>query len=337
MNVAAGAADAADAMDAGAIELGVAAQRLAEGGLVAFATETVYGLGARADDDAAVACLYAAKGRPRGHPLIVHVGDPEAARRFAASIGADAARLIDTFWPGPLSLVLPRRPGVAEAAAAGLPTIALRMPSHPLALALLRAAADLGVPGVAAPSANRFGRVSPTTAAHVRQEFGGAVPVLDGGPCEVGIESVILDAVREPPALLRPGALGAAAIEAALGHGLRAAGADAPRASGSLASHYAPEARVRLFADGPALAAALAAGGPGETRGVYSRRPFPGLPRWRPMPAGPAATARELFAALRGFDAEGATEVWVEAPPAHPDWAGVADRLRRAAALPEPR
>ncbi|HZF80226.1 MAG TPA: L-threonylcarbamoyladenylate synthase, partial [Rubrivivax sp.] len=184
-----------------------AADQLARGELVAFPTETVYGLGARADDDAPVAAIFAAKGRPADHPLIVHIASLQAAQWFAPDIHPAAQRLMAAFWPGPLTLILARRPGRAAAAAGGQDSIGLRMPAHPVAQALLAAAAQLGVPGVAAPSANRFGRVSPTRAAHVAQEFGPALMVLDGGDCEVGIESAIVDCSGAQPTLLRPGQL----------------------------------------------------------------------------------------------------------------------------------
>ena len=322
-----------------------AAQRLAEGGLVAFATETVYGLGARADDDAAVAGIFAAKGRPADHPLIVHVIDLAHAAPFAAEMPDAARRLAAAFWPGPVTVIVPRAPGIAAAAAGGQPSIGLRCPSHPVALALLREAARRGVPGVAGPSANRFGRVSPTTAAHVEQEFDGALWVLDGGDCPVGIESTIVDCSRGRPVLLRPGVLTRAQLEAALGEPLQAADDQAPRAPGTLASHYAPRAKVRLW-PAAALAAALAAspalqagvpGRPAQQSGkglaVYSRRSGEGGPPalWRRMPDDPAEVAHELFAVLRDFDLTGVAEIWVEQPPADPAWEGVLDRLMRAA------
>lgn len=315
-----------------------AAAQLAAGELVAFATETVYGLGARADDDAAVAGIYAAKGRPSGHPLIVHVADAEAAAVFAAEIGPAARRLMAAFWPGPLTLIVPRRPGVATAAAGGQPSIGLRLPAHPVALALLREAAALGVAGVAAPSANRFGRVSPTQASHVVAEFGPALSVLDGGACDVGIESAIVDCTRAQPALLRPGQLGRARIEAVLGQPLAAPDAHSPRASGTLASHYAPRAPVRLFsAAQPPWGLAPVAGQPAQALGVYSRVAPAAAAlgagwRHRPMPAQAAAVAHELFAVLREFDDAGVTAIWVERPPPGPAWDGVRDRLQRAAA-----
>lgn len=313
-----------------------AADQLAAGALVAFPTETVYGLGARADDPQAVAAIYAAKGRPTDHPLIVHVSGPEGVARFADPVPPAAAALMARFWPGPLTLILPRRAGIAEAAAGGHPTIGLRCPSHPVAQALLRATEARGVPGVAAPSANRFGRVSPTTAAHVTDEFGPGLRVLDGGACAVGIESAIVDLSRGRPVLLRPGALDRAALQAVLGEPVQDRDAQAPRASGTLAAHYAPTARVRLFS-GQDLARALA---PGVAAGlppglaVYSRSALavPGGVLHRPMPQDPAAAAHELFAALRELDAQGARHLWIEAPPETPAWEGVRDRLARAAA-----
>ncbi len=319
--------------DVAAVE--AAAQHLAQGELVAFATETVYGLGARADDAAAVARIYAAKGRPAAHPLIVHVADEAAVMHFSSEVSPSARRLMAAFWPGPLTLIVPRRAGVAAAAAGGQGSIGLRLPAHPVALALLHAAAALGVPGVAAPSANRFGRVSPTLAQHVQQEFGPALWVLDGGPCEVGIESAIVDCTRAMPALLRPGQLGRAAIEAVLGQPLLAPDAASPRAPGTLASHYAPAAPVRLV-DGAALPhlAALAGQEPGAVVGVYSQVALPPGPAWRHrrMPADVAAVAHELFAVLRDFDAAGVAAIWVEQPPSGSQWDGVRDRLQRAAA-----
>lgn len=310
-----------------------AAQRLANGGLVALPTETVYGLGARADSDTAVAAIFLAKGRPAEHPLIVHVAGPEQAAVFAATMPPAAQRLVQAFWPGPVTVIVPRRAGVANAASGGQPTIGLRCPSHPVAQALLRQAAALGVPGVAAPSANRFGRISPTTAAHVAAEFGPDLLVLDGGDCDLGIESTIVDCSRGRPVLLRPGLLTRASVVAALGEPLADADADAPRAPGTLASHYAPRARLRLWTPA-ALAAALDKPDTWPTGlAVYSRRSVaPGAAcRWQAMPEDAGAVAHELFAVLRRMDDAGATEIWVEQPPDHPAWEGVSDRLRRAA------
>ena len=316
-----------------------AADRLAAGGLVAFPTETVYGLGARADDDDAVARIYAAKGRPADHPLIVHVASTAAARRFAAALPAVAERLIERCWPGPLTVVVPRADGIATAAAGGQPTIGLRRPAHALAQRLLDAAAARGVHGIAAPSANRFGRLSPTEARHVVDEFAGraALAVLDGGPCEVGIESAIVDCSRGRPVLLRPGALTRAELGQAAGEPIADRDAEAPRASGTLAAHYAPRAALRLVAaaDLPGLAAAL--GGSNGGAAVYCRTlpappAGPGGIAWRRMPDDAARAAHELFAVLRELDATGVRLICVEAPPDAPAWDGVRDRLQRAAA-----
>jgi L-threonylcarbamoyladenylate synthase len=312
-----------------------AAELLAAGELVAIPTETVYGLAARADDDAAVAKIFRAKGRPANHPLIVHVTDADQAVRFAADVPALARRLMDAFWPGPLTLILPRADGVASAAAGGQNSIGLRCPSHPVAQALLAAAQRLGVPGVAAPSANRFGRISPTRAAHVLDEFGESLAVLDGGACALGIESSIVDCSRGHPVLLRPGVISRARIEAAAGEGLRGPDADAPRAPGTLAAHYAPNATLRLMSQQMLTSALQMLGEQPLKLAVYSR----GVPlgvasgvRHRRMPLRPDQAAHELFSVLREFDAEGAQLIWVEEPPADPEWDGVRDRLLRAAA-----
>lgn len=322
-----------DGRDTAAVAL--AAARLAAGELVAFPTETVYGLGARADDDSAVAQIFHAKGRPADHPLIVHVASPVDAHLFAHGMPASAQRLIDAFWPGPLTVIVPRAPGMGQAAAGGQDSIGLRCPEHPVALALLAAARRLGVAGVAGPSANRFGKVSPTLAAHVIEEFGASVTVLDGGACRVGIESSIVDCSRAYPVLLRPGLLTRAAIEAALGEPLREADAQAPRAPGTLAAHYAPRAKLRLMS-APMLHNALQMLGDQALKlAVYSRTvPLSGAggPRHRRMPAQPEQAAQELFAVLRQLDAEGAELIWVEDLPPGPEWDGVRDRLQRAAA-----
>ncbi len=199
-----------------------AVRALQAGELLGLPTETVYGLAADADRDAAVAAIFAAKGRPADHPLIVHVADAAGVGHFAASVPDFAQQLIDAFWPGPLTLILPRRPGVGTAAAGGQDTIGLRCPAHPVAQALLQACAAQGLHGLAAPSANAFGRVSPTTAAHVQAEFGESLLVLDGGACDVGIESTIIDCTRGAPVLLRPGGISRAQVEAACGQRLRA-------------------------------------------------------------------------------------------------------------------
>lgn len=320
--------------DAQALER--AAQALAAGELVAFPTETVYGLGARADDDRAVTRIFDAKGRPPDHPLIVHVADAAAAAAFAQPVSETAQRLMQAFWPGPVSLVLPRRADVAGAAAGGLPTVALRCPAHPVAQALLRRLLALGVPGLAAPSANRFGRVSPTRAEHVVQEFGAGLPVLDGGPCEAGIESAIVDCSGPRATLLRPGSLPRQQIEAALQQALADPTRASPRVSGSLESHYAPQACVQLVE--PEWLASIV--GEAQQRlgdgrvGVWARQRPAQLPAacFIAMPDNAGDAARLLFHTLREFDAAGMQLICVENPQQHPDWEGVRDRLQRAAA-----
>jgi L-threonylcarbamoyladenylate synthase len=321
-----------DGRDATAIAEG--ARRLAAGEPVAFPTETVYGLGARADDDAAVARIFALKGRPAGHPLIVHVAGRDEAARFGV-MSPLAERLIDAFWPGPVTVIVRRLPGMAEAAAAGQPTIGLRCPADPVAHALLVAAHAAGVAGIAAPSANRFGRVSPTTAAHVVEEFGDALLVLDGGAARLGIESAIVDCSGERPALLRPGVLTTERLAAALGVPLVAADADSPRAPGTLIAHYAPHAKVRLMSTTILKTALEVLGSDPLKLAVYSRSVPSGVAtgvRHRRMPARPEQAAHELFAVLRELDSTGVHLIWVEEPPPGPEWDGVRDRLSRAAA-----
>ena len=322
-----------DGRDPGAVAR--AAQALADGQLVGLPTETVYGLGARADDDAAVARVFAAKGRPADHPLIVHVAEAVDARAFAARWPDVAQRLVQAFWPGPLTVIVPRAPGLAAAAAGGQGSVGLRCPAHPVAHALLVAARGLGVPGVAAPSANRFGRISPTQAGHVVDEFGPDLLVLDGGACDVGIESSIVDCSRHRPVLLRPGVLTRAQLEAAAGEPMLDRDAAAPRASGTLDAHYAPRAKLRLM-EGPMLKTALEMlDGTALKLAVYCRtvpRRSAGAALFRAMPARADEAAHELFAVLRELDAQGVQLIWVETPPPGPEWDGVRDRLSRAAA-----
>lgn len=327
-----------DARDPAALDEAV--RRLQRGELVAFPTETVYGLGADAGSDDAVARIFEAKGRPSDHPLIVHVADAAAIGQFATGVPPFAQRLVDAFWPGPLTLILPRREGRATAAAAGQASVGVRCPAHPAAHALLRAcaAAQPAVHGLAGPSANKFGRVSPTTAAHVQSEFGEDLLVLDGGPCDVGIESTIVDCTRGQPVLLRPGMVDVPQLEAACGQPvLRAQDLpqQAPRASGTLEAHYAPRARVRMM-DARALQTALDVLGPQARHiAVWSRAllatPAAGVLRRR-MPDDAGETARQLFAVLREFDAQGVQLIWIETPPPEPAWDGVRDRLQRASA-----
>jgi L-threonylcarbamoyladenylate synthase len=327
--------------------ISAAVQTLAVGLLVGLPTETVYGLAADACNEAAVAKVFSRKGRPANHPLIVHVASASGVAQFARDVPEFAQRLMSAFWPGPLTLILPRQPGIGAAAAGQQDSIGLRCPSHPVAQALLKACAKAGMAGLAAPSANRFGRISPTTAAHVQEELGADLLVLDGGPCSVGIESTIVDCTRGRPVLLRPGVLSAAQLQDACGCAVLPdapldLGGAAPRASGTLESHYAPRARVRLM-EAAELRTALrlmasaklpAAGAPAVA--VYSRVALadasPAVVQRR-MPQDAAATARELFAVLRELDATGVTLIWVETLPSSQEWDGVRDRLQRASAV----
>jgi L-threonylcarbamoyladenylate synthase len=310
---------------------------LAAGDVVGLPTETVYGLAADAGRQAAVQQIYRIKGRPSDHPLIVHVLDARQAREWGDWNQA-AQRLADAFWPGPLTIVLRRLPAAPPWACAGHPTIALRCPSHPVAREVLTRLLPFGVTGLAAPSANRFGRVSPTRAAHVRADLGEAVPiVLEGGDAEVGIESTIVDLSRGRPYLLRPGHVGADAIAAVLGEPVAAADSAAPKVSGSLASHYAPVKPLRVVAPQQLEAELHAAMAAGERVAVWSvERPRqlgagPAIV-WRPRPQAAADVERELYRILRELDAAAADLILIEAPPHGPAWAGVNDRLLRAAA-----
>jgi L-threonylcarbamoyladenylate synthase len=320
-----------------------AAHALHDGQLVGLPTETVYGLAANATDDAAVAKIYAAKGRPSDHPLIVHVASVAQVPLFAAQVPDFAARLMAAFWPGPLTLILPRLSGVAAASAGGQNSIGLRCPSHPVAQAVLQAGLALGVLGVSAPSANRFGRVSPTTAAHVQSELGPDLLILDGGDCEVGIESTIIDCTRGEPVLLRPGQITRAQIEAACGRALRGKDAPeevrdqaAPRASGTLESHYAPRAKVRLMSVQDITAKLQALGPHANNLGLWSNERPDGSAGagvlWRAQSRSAEQAAHDLFGVLRDLDARGVQQIWVESPPDSPEWEGVRDRLQRAAA-----
>jgi L-threonylcarbamoyladenylate synthase len=310
-----------------------AAQALRAGELVAFPTETVYGLGADAGNPQAVAKIFAAKGRPADHPLIVHLPDAGHLPRWASDIPGVAYRLAAAFWPGPLTLILRRHASVSDAITGGQETVGLRVPSHPVALELLRQFGG----GIAAPSANRFGHVSPTTAAHVRDEFCSDVDtILDGGPCAVGIESTIVDLSSGSPRILRPGMLDASVLAPVLGtvpdFGMTAA---APRVSGSLDSHYAPTTPLQLVAEPDAENAVRAAVEAGRSVIVYSPRPattsHPGL-LWRIAAGDPTRYAQELYAQLREFDGLRRDLILVVRPPSTEAWRAVLDRLTRAAA-----
>lgn len=317
-----------------ATEIERAVALLRAGELVAFPTETVYGLGADAANAAAVVKIFAAKGRPADHPLIVHLPSAGHLPRWAREVPAEAERLAAAFWPGPLTLILKRRPEVPDAITGGQDTVGLRVPSHPLALELLAAFDG----GIAAPSANRFGRISPTTAAHVREELGSRVPlVLDGGACPVGIESTILDLSRGTPVLLRPGAVGTADIARVLGRAPEPAApqADVPRVSGSLDAHYAPRTPLQLVSsDGLlfALRNALVAGERVAVLAPTAQAISHDLVVWKQAPPEPAGFAHDLYASLRELDALGCARILVQQPPAGEAWLAVNDRLRRAAA-----
>lgn len=311
--------------------LALAAAALRRGELVVFPTETVYGVGAHALDAAAVARVFAAKGRPADNPLIVHVAHADAARALCARWPPEAEALARAFWPGPLTLVLPRGPGVPDAVTAGLDSVAVRVPDHPVARALLR---EAGVP-VAAPSANRSGRPSPTRVEDARDDLGDAVAVyLDGGPTRVGVESTVVSLLGARPALLRPGGLAREAIERVVGPVDAGAKDEGPaRAPGMRHRHYAPvRARVVLAADPETAARELRAQGRRVATLASAERASPGPDTRVPGPrSDPEAWARALFAALRDLDREGYDVIVVEELPEEGVGAAVMDRLRRAA------
>lgn len=323
-----------------------AVELLRAGELVGMPTETVYGLAADALNADAVASIFAAKGRPADHPLIVHLPDADHVPRWARAIPKDAIALARAFWPGPLTLILQRDDDVPDAVTGGQNTVGLRVPDHPVALALLRAFDS----GIAAPSANRFGRISPTTALHVAEELGDAIAlILDGGACDVGIESTILDLSRETPTILRPGAISAEDIARVIGReplvrgALEGAGEgadmqdrdDAPRVSGSLAAHYAPRTPLQLVPTPQLVETAATLAGEGSRVAVLARTcadPHDARLLWRAAPGGPVGYAHELYATLRDLDACGADFIVVEALPQSPEWQPIRDRLGRAAA-----
>ncbi len=316
-----------------------AVELLRAGQLVAFPTETVYGLGADAANPEAVAKIFAAKGRPADHPLIVHLAGHDAVDAWAEQVPGAAWELMEMFWPGPLTLILKKRPWVPSTVTGGQDTVGVRVPGHPVALELLRRFAAVAGEhaGIAAPSANRFGRISPTTAGHVREELGDRVAlILDGGPCAVGIESTIVDCSRGVPVILRPGHISAAHLQAVIGiqPKLQAA-AGTPRVSGSLEAHYAPQTPMRMVGTGRLLDFLGAQGQEGKRCGVisHSEPPPAGMPHpWRLLAADPVVYAHNLYATLREMDHAGIDLIVVEAPPERSEWTAVADRLRRAAA-----
>jgi L-threonylcarbamoyladenylate synthase len=298
---------------------------LTRGGLIAFPTETVYGLGADAANDAAVARIYRVKGRPPDHPLIVHIGDAAQLALWAREVPEPARKLAERFWPGPLTLVLKRAPAVHDRVTGGQDTIGLRVPGHPLALEVLRTFGG----GIAAPSANRFGKISPTTADHVRRDLGDEVDfILDGGPCGVGIESTIVDLSRGHPVLLRPGRITAADIAAVTGSAPRSRDTESPRAPGMLEVHYAPRLPLHLLSTAE-LAQAVASGAGVLAFGPAPAGVAPAL--WLRASADPLRYAQELYANLRRLDEAAAGVILIERPPRGPQWEAIADRLQRAA------
>ena len=297
------------------VDIQKAAQILRSGGLVVFPTETVYGLGANARDPEAIGKIYALKGRPATSPLIVHVASIEQARQLAAEWLPEADRLARQYWPGPLTLVVPKKPIIPESVTAGLPTVGLRMPRHPVALALLR---EAGVP-IAAPSANRFTQLSPTTAQHVREAFGDETPfLLDGGPCEVGLESTVIAVTKDGLEVLRPGM--AFVDEAAAAE---ESSEEAHRAPGQHKKHYSPRTRVLLVSRGFL---------PREGRGAYLWLAYNASAAHKlRMPERPEDYAAQLYGTLHEIDRESYDWIAVELPPETPEWAAIRDRLTRAA------
>lgn len=279
-----------------------AAELLRAGRLVAIPTETVYGLGANALDESAVRRIFEAKGRPLSSPLIVHVSDIAMARGLAKEWPRQAQALAERFWPGPLTIIVPKDGRVPDAVTAGLPSVGLRMPSHPLALAVIKAA---GIP-IAAPSANRFTELSPTSAQHVRDSLGDRVDfVLDGGPCTVGIESTVISLAGPKPRILRPGMISQTEIEEVIGPVETGAGAESP---GQHPKHYSPKTRV-----------------------IIGERPSTGHGVELSLPPDPAAAAETLYRRLHELDQQGYDWIAIDLPPDTPEWAGVRDRIIRAA------
>ncbi|MFF9128509.1 L-threonylcarbamoyladenylate synthase [Streptomyces sp. NPDC014889] len=319
-------------MTASTSDIEKAAGVLRVGGLVALPTETVYGLGANAEDPAAVARIFQVKGRPPSHPLIVHIGGAEQLDDWVQDVPATARLLAEHFWPGPLTLVLRRGARVPLEATGGLETVAVRVPDHPVALALLAAFGG----GVTAPSANRFGQVSPTTADDVRAELGDAVDfVLDGGPCEVGVESTIVDVTGDAPSILRPGGMTREDLEAVLGFSLAVPSTSHVRVPGQHPSHYAPRARVVLVEPERVIAEAELAQELGHQVGVFLPASFAGAPVKAhavvAVPASMAAYARGLYGFLRELDQRGCDLIVASLPEEEGLGLAIANRLRRAA------
>ena len=307
---------------------------LREGELVAFPTETVYGLGADAGNADAVRRIFAAKGRPADHPVIVHIPGVAHVAHWARSFPRDARKLADAFWPGPLTLILPRAADVSDVITGGQDSIGLRVPAHPVAGKLLAAFTRAGGSGIAAPSANRFGGISPTLAQHVADDVGMSVAlIIDGGACEVGIESTIVAFVGAEPVLLRPGGIAIDTLTRVLGCAPRPADASAPRASGTLASHYAPRTPATLVAPDGLLAEIAQRVDRDEEVAVLARTVNPPedfTDLWIRGPTSATAYARQLYTSLRALDAADADHILIEAVPNDDAWLAVRDRLMRA-------
>lgn len=303
-----------------------AVAHLRAGALVAFPTETVYGLGADASDECAVRAIFAAKRRPADHPVIVHIAGTEDASTWTRAMPKAASALAEAFWPGPLTLIVPRSDHASDVVTGGQDSVGLRVPSHPVARALLRAFADAGGSGIAAPSANRFGRISPTTAAHVADDLGDDVAmILDGGACDVGIESTIVAFRDDEPMLLRPGGIAIDELTRVLRRRPRSATRDAPRASGTLASHYAPRTPARLVCADELVHAPI------DSAVLSLTVPSPaGAAHWIVASSDATRYAHDLYANLRALDAAGARTMLIEAVPDDAAWQAVRDRLTRA-------
>ncbi|MFT3805678.1 L-threonylcarbamoyladenylate synthase [Arenimonas sp.] len=310
-----------------------AIEALRRGEVIGLPTETVYGLAADAGNTAAVLRIFAIKGRPADHPLIVHIAEAEALAHWALNVPATAHRLAEAFWPGPLTLILRKQASVPDVVTGGQDTVGLRCPAHPLARDLLRRFGG----GLAAPSANRFGRISPTSAQHVRDEFGAAVPlVLDGGDSDVGIESTIVDLSGETPRILRPGGISREQIEQVIGPVAVGSGAHSPRASGTLEAHYAPRTPMLLLARDALEREAGQQRAFGKRVGLLAIGALPEDGDGLVLPVDARAYAHGLYAALRLLDARGDNLLLVERPPDTEAWLAVHDRLRRAAAGASP-